>query len=273
MAKSIREHFELTSAYHSLCREERNLCALLYYLLLSNPENLARFLKAIGHEAAKLENAEIYVEYAHLRDIWYALGKCNRTLKEKKNEIRRDFILKHLGLQHRKQLTDSTVQEFNAFFVARKTPSSSKVIESPSNWSIKQIHNSFPVGTGESDKFIRAAHFKWSFNVKPDIVIFLSPEKAISIEAKLEGGESMYPSSKVEKSIFTERKIGRASQTEIQELVFKILGINANHVVLAKKGGNENKFAWEAVLRQLDVEQEPAFVRKQFDSFLERCSS
>ena len=130
MRKSIREYFELMGPYHSLCREERNLCAMLYHLLLSNSENLPRFLKSINRQPEKADNAEIYVEYAHLRDIWFAFGADNsRSLEEKKekkkeqNQIRREFILDALDLPSREDLRSLSVQEFNGLFVARKSPS------------------------------------------------------------------------------------------------------------------------------------------------------
>lgn len=267
MRKSIREHFDLTNPYHSVCREERNLCAVLYHLLLSNPENLPRFLKAIGRDPAKLKDAEIYVEYAHLRDIWYAFGK--RTQREEKNRIRREFILDALDLQSRDDLRSCDVQEFNKLFVGRKSPSSEE-IESPSNWSIRQIDKGFPDGSNESDLFLQATRFKWCFNVKPDIVIFLSQNEAISIEAKLESSEGKYPSGGDEWKRFQRRGLHKVPQTAIQKQVFELLGINAHHVILAKKSRSEDQFAWEEVFRGLDLGQEPEFLREQLDSFLGR---
>ena len=268
MKKSIRKYFELAGPYHSLCREERNLCAVLYHLLAGNPENLSRFLKTIGHEPAKLDTAEIYVEYAHLRDIWNAFGKGKPSGVE--NETRREFILDALDLQSREDLRNSSVQEFNKFFVARTSPSS-KVIESPSNWSIKQLDESFPDDSVGSKGFLRAARFKWCFNVKPDIVIFLSQDEAVSIEAKFESSESKYPSGGEEWKIFQKRGLPKDSQTEIQEKVFELLGIDATHVLLVKKGGDDNQFTWTEVLRALNVDQESRFIQEQIESFLKKC--
>lgn len=241
---------------------------MLYHLLLSNPENLPRFLKAIGREQATLENAEIYVEYAHLRDIWFALGKSKRSLEEK-NQIRREFILDALDLQSREDLRHSSVQDFNRFFVARKSPSS-RDIESPSNWSIKQLDKSFPDDSSESHLFLQSTRFKWCFNVKPDIVIFLSQNEAISIEAKLESSEGKYPSGGDEWKTFQTRGLNKVPQTTIQKEVFELLGINAHHVILAKKSSSEDQFTWEEVFRELDVGQEPEFIKEQLDNFLGR---
>jgi len=268
MKKSIRKYFELAGPYHSLCREERNLCAVLYHLLAGNPENLSRFLKTIGHEPAKLDTAEIYVEYAHLRDIWHAFGKGKPSGVE--NETRREFILDALDLQSREDLRNSSVQEFNKFFVARTSPSS-EVIESPSNWSIKQLAESFPDDSGGSKGFLRAARFKWCFNVKPDIVIFLSQDEAVSIEAKFESSESKYPSGDEEWKIFQRRELPKVPQTEIQKQVFKLLGIDATHVLLAKNGGGDGQFAWAEVLRALSLDKESQFIQDQIESFLKKC--
>ena len=268
MKKSIRKYFELAGPYHSLCREERNLCAVLYHLLVGNTENLSLFLKTIGHEAAKLDTVEIYVEYAHLRDIWNAFGKGKPS--EVANETRRNFILDALDLQSRKDLRNASVKEFNEFFVARKSPSS-KVIESPSNWSIKQLHESFPDDSGGSKELHRAACFKWCFNVKPDIVIFLSQDEAVSIEAKLESSESKYPSGGDEWTIFEERGLTKVPQTVIQKQVFKLLGIDATHVLLAKNGGGDGQFSWAEVLRALNLDKESEFIQDQIESFLKRC--
>ena len=268
MKKSIRTHFELTGPYHSLCREERNLCAVLYHLLLSNPENLPLFLKTIGREPAKLDNSEIYVEYAQLRDIWHAFGKNKPS--EVENETRREFILDSLNLQSREDLRKLSVQEFNKVFVARTSPSS-QVIESPSNWSIKQLDKSFPDDSGGSKGFLQAARFKWCFNVKPDIVIFLSDDEAVSIEAKFESSEGKYPSGGEEWKIFQRRGLQKVPQTEIQKQVFRLLGIDATHVLLAKKGGGDGHFTWTEVFRALNVDQESRFIKEQIESFLKKC--
>lgn len=268
MQKSIRAYLQQTGPYHVICREERNLCAVLYHLLLSNPENLPRFLKAIGRAPVKLENPEIYVEYAQLRDIWYAFGG-SKPSPEEKNQTRREFILDALDLQSSGDLRNLSVEEFNRFFVAREPPSSDK-IESPSNWSIMQLDKSFPKDSRESGRFIEAVRFKWCFNVKPDIVIFPSPNNAISIEAKLESTESKYPSGQAESKIFKERSIPKVPQTEIQKQAFDLLGIDAHHVILAKTGGRKDQFAWKEVLCELDAGQEPEFIKKQIESFKNR---
>ena len=47
MKRSMRDHFGISDPYHQICREERNLCALLYHLLLSSRENLIRLLELV----------------------------------------------------------------------------------------------------------------------------------------------------------------------------------------------------------------------------------
>ena len=41
--KNLRDHLNFNKGYETICREERNLAAILYHLLL-DPKNLTRFL-------------------------------------------------------------------------------------------------------------------------------------------------------------------------------------------------------------------------------------
>ena len=62
--------------YADYCREERNFAAILYARLL-RPEGLQAFLariKGIG-PIEYPEQAEVFFEYAHARDLWHRFGR------------------------------------------------------------------------------------------------------------------------------------------------------------------------------------------------------
>jgi len=282
MNKCIREFFNLEDKpYYEICREEQNLCALLYHLLLVNPENLQNFLElVVGRKTSRPDNAQIYVEFAYLRDTWKEFGNGGLPLGEQ-NQRRRHFILSALGLDGHEGLRNCSVEEFNAVFIKKteKKKLSFSHIQSPSSWSItqfdevEQFDNIFRKGE-ESEKgnqeFLRAARFKWCFNVKPDIVIFTSEDKVISIEAKFESVEGKYPSSPEDKKRFKARNLSYESQTKIQKEMFELLGIEAHHVFVTKKGGEGNHLSWKDVFGILEVSAAPTFLRKQIDSALSK---
>ncbi|MGH7293735.1 MAG: hypothetical protein ACRELB_02325, partial [Polyangiaceae bacterium] len=61
-----------THGYHTICREERNVVAMLYHLLMDGP-NLGRFLDLAGCRLPIVpEEMGVYFEYAFLRDLWNA---------------------------------------------------------------------------------------------------------------------------------------------------------------------------------------------------------
>ncbi len=71
------------SEFYLFCREERQLCALLAHLLMQKGQNLERFLALFDKQlqkeklppfsnspAAPVDKAQIYLEFAYLRDRW-----------------------------------------------------------------------------------------------------------------------------------------------------------------------------------------------------------
>ena len=264
----IRKYFDLQNTpYYEICREERNLCALLYHLLLKDRGNFKKFMKLIGAQSYNQEDVQIYLEFAYLRDIWKRFGEID---SEKKNLRRRQFILNALQIEDHSKLRNCTVEEFNAAFTSRP---SKKVIQSPSRWSITSFDGLFSKGEktekGDQDLFEEVAKFKWCFNVKPDIVIFTAKDKVISIEAKFESSEAKYPSSNRDKAIFNERNLQFATQTEIQKKMFQILGIEARQALITKKG-NGDSYSWKDVFRDMDLSGSPIFLKKQIEHALKR---
>ncbi len=249
--------------YWTICREERNLAAILYHLLLCG-ENLQRFLDVVGYQAplSSTESA-VYFEYAHLRDLWSSLGG---TIKGKPdageaNERKRKAIIELLGPSAGDQLTSCTVEEFNAYFGAVPKPST-WCIQSPSVWSLPLYVGSFP----DPAELLRVTKFKWSFNAKPDIVVHTDADHALCIEAKLESGEGSYPTSAAEKTIFAQRGLPRVSQTELQEyLMSELLGVETEFLFLLPKvtthATNHRMVTWATAFEALDLEGQPSFLR------------
>ena len=71
-------------AFYTFAREERQLMAVLAHLLMTEGENLRRFIALVGQGVAVplgvpssdgFELAQVYVEFAFLRDWWNRLGK------------------------------------------------------------------------------------------------------------------------------------------------------------------------------------------------------
>jgi hypothetical protein len=250
---NIRRLSGENSEYYKLNREERNLCATLYHLLLEN-NNLKKFLTLIDCKY-EVNEPEIYVEYAFIRDIWHKIKEQKTTPnsnQKKKNIIMECFPSK------RKDWEKKDISGFNAVFISARAPSV-KEIESPSNWNVKKLSETF-----ENDKqeFLNACIFKWAFNAKPDMVIHTSQNTAICIECKLESGESTYPSNAEEKKIFDQLRLARVKQTEVQEKIMKLLGFDAQHINIAKqKLPNENTFTWKEIFSKLERPNSP-FIQK-----------
>ena len=80
--------------YHQLVREERQFCALLWHLLLSDRENLAAFLALLVNRSGgeirmpDLDGSEeLYLEYSWLRDEWRALGQNNKEKRQRVEKL------------------------------------------------------------------------------------------------------------------------------------------------------------------------------------------
>lgn len=257
---------EKADNYAAINREERNLCAILFHMLLIN-DNIRPFMELLGNPFTKPgADVNIYMEYAYARDLWNTMGRDTDANTDKKQ-----FILNKLGLHRDKRFVDLSVVDFNETFGA--TPrASTKYIQNPGRWTVKKLAETLT----SNDEFQRACVFKWAFNVKPDIVIHTSPTTAVCIEAKLESGEGQYPQGKEEKDIW-DRRLGngkRVNQTEVQYfLMEEILGIGAKHVFLQRQRAKENNLSeksismtWEDVFNALNRDGIPAFMTTTINS-------
>ena len=258
---NIREFVGFKDSYYKINREERNLSAILYHLLLSK-DNLHKFLSLIGcpNISAKIDEIEIYFEYAFLRDLWNIIDNEDMNLKEC-NAKKRNLIYSFLKPNNFKTLEKMSNDEFNKYFGAVPEGKASNIIQSPSNWSVSRYWQNIV----DDHEFLKVTKFKWAFNIKPDIVIHTSLNEAICIECKLESKEAYYPSVNTEAKIFKSRDIGKVPQTKIQEyLMNDLLGISTHFIYLVQKGESTSQsydmLTWKDVLSKMCLDNSPKFI-------------
>ncbi len=250
---NIREYLNWGGGYSAINREERNLTAILYHVLLLG-DNLSRFL-ALIHCPYVVDESEmgIFLEYAYLRDLWSQIED---------NDTKRGLVLALLKPSKVDELRTVSILEFNRYFGAVPQPST-KYVQSPGRWSVPRFDRTIE----DDDEFLRVCLFKWAFNAKPDIVIHTSKEQAVCIEAKLESSESQYPQATVDKRIFRSRGLSYVKQTILQRYLMEdLLGIETQFVLLVTKVGHTSDthqvLLWEDVFSNLDVSGLPRFMHE-----------
>lgn len=249
---SIRALTGFDRPYYEINREERHLAAVFFHaLLLGN--NLERFLRRVGCDYPWCEEeAGMYFEYAYLRDLWEERGGSN--------EEKRALITALLDTDDVRGLGSASTAEWNAHFGAA---ASSRAILSPARWALTR----YDANIESNDDFLRTCRFKWSFNIKPDIVIHTTNSHAVCIEAKLESPEGSYPASNAEKAIFKGRGVPCVGQTELQEEMFRrLLGVDATFVYLvqnAKAASRSHRtLTWSQAFAELDLGACPRAVQR-----------
>lgn len=255
-------------SYYEFVREERYFCTILAHLLMQDGSNMKSFLDFVGEkidgrsavQAVDAREAEIYLEFSFLRDRWDALGKDNlakRTLI--KTMLARVPELRSYNIS---QLPEK-VAEFNALFIGPAGLRFTRNIASPGRWSVTALSERFGQ---DRDVFLGFCKFKWSFNIKPDIVIVVRGLKPLSIEAKLESGEGQYPTSENERDIFDRlfgSKQGRVGQIELQRFMFTVmLDEPCDSLFLTRNPGPGAHVGWHELFGKLDVGTSIGFVRR-----------
>ena len=172
------------------------------------------------------------------------------------------MILKHIKIDNIDDLQKKSIHEFNKYFGSSPHPSL-EFIQSPGSWSMVKYNNSIRDNTD----FFNATKFKWSFNIKPDLVIHLSNVKAICIEAKFESSEGMYPSNHMEKNIFKTRGLPYVKQTSLQQYMMeKLLGISTEFIFLLQNDNAQSNthktITWKEVFTKLNISDSPMFIQK-----------
>ena len=252
MTMNIREISHNNSHYYEI-NQERNYAAI-FFAALCKEGNAARFLQAYGLQEEIGPEFGIYFEYAYLRDLWNTV---------RSEDIRKEIIKQNLPIQGIDDILQTPVKEINRKFGAVNP--SSKEIQSPGRWSMGKYDQNFP----DNNDFLRVCRFKWAFNIKPDIVLHLTKNKALCIEAKYESGEGYYPITTEEVAIFERRSIPRVGQMELQKYMMEdLLGIEMDFMFLvSKKQSSETHriVTWAEAFKNLDLTGMPAFVLKMVE--------
>lgn len=257
--------------YYQFVREERLFCAALAHLLMQKGSNLDAFLRLVNVKLAAdsklpiadLESAEIYVEFAFLRDYWHSLEHDNGA----KRSLIFDLLSKVGSLRHYQ--TDSfpsAIAEFNTIFMGAQGESIKNDIASPGRWSVTSLFERF--GT-HPDEFRDFCRFKWSFNIKPDIVVVMSGSKPLCIEAKLESKEGRYPTRSNECDAFDKafgKEKGHVGQIELQQFMFgTLLDAPCQSVFIGRTVSSQPhsiSLSWQQIFAQLDTDTSIGFVGK-----------
>ncbi len=239
------------TSFLTIVREERQFSFLLAALLLQRGPSLEAFLRLVDNAnhtstpvapTESLAEAEVYVEYAFLRDDWFELNVSSsdssaglpKTESNARKTARVRELLERLQLDGlAEKLPRNSPADFNEFFMGAAGARIVKDIASPALWSLKGLAQKF--GT-EPEVFLQLCKLKWAFHIKPDIVIIRPGTTALCIEAKLESGEGNYPSGEDAKTFDEVLGPGRrVGQFALQRFLFEeILGIPCLPVIIQK---------------------------------------
>lgn len=260
--------------YSEFNREERNYAAI-FFAALCYGNNLEKFLELckVNSPIVKDESG-IYFEYSYLRDLWFSIGmkeKEDETIEEEKvridkaNNDKKEIIRNKLKIKDIDNILNKPVKDINEKFGVGGEPSD-KYIQYPGKWAISK----FSENVKDRDDFIKVCKFKWSFNIKPDIVIHLSKDRAICIEAKYDSGEGSYPSSDKDINIFNSRGVEKVGQTELQAYMMKdLLDLEIDEkkdfFALVKKGMNSKthiNIQWSEAFKNMETGWMPEFAKQ-----------
>ncbi len=245
---NIREIVGIAPNYSLINREERNFAAILF-AALCKPGNSERFLSYCEYHPDFGDDFGIYVEYSYLRDLWNSL---------KDENVKKEIIRQHLRINNIDDILDQPIVEINRKFGVGGSPSRD-FIQYPGKWAIINYNNNFP----DNADFLKICRFKWSFNIKPDIVIHLNKDKAICIEAKYESREGKYPASGLEKEIFKKRDVDYIGQMDLQKYMMEeLLGIKTDFMFLVfkkEKSDTHKVVSWSEAFGCLDLSDLPPF--------------
>jgi hypothetical protein len=258
-------------AFYQIVREERLFCAVLAHLLMQGTRNISAFFELVNRSLpaesrllpSDLAEAQVYVEFTFLRDSWDSLGRDNIA----KRMAIFDLLGRVDGLKHlRSEDFPDSIPEFNEAFVGPSGRRITNDIVYPGRWTVGALADRFG---NQPDKLRDLCRFKWSFNIKPDIVILAPEVKAICVEAKLTSGEGFYPTSYRDCQVFDSifgRGQGRVRQVELQQFMFEtLLRTPCQIVTLGLTTGLEDgsvALTWRDVFGSLDLSRSLPYVRR-----------
>ena len=148
------------------------------------------------------------------------------------------------------------VPEFNAVFMGDAGLRIKRDIASPALWSLKGLAERF----GDSPTVFRdLCRLKWSFHIKPDVVIRIPGHRSICVEAKLESGQSSYPVRP--ETVLFDSVVGknqRVGQFDLQRFMFeRLLGEPVSSVMVQKRyprsGASAPTLIWGEIFSQLAI--------------------
>lgn len=245
---NIREIIQNEQNYYEINREERNYAAI-FFSAICNKNNLIKFLEYYNITDEITDEFGIYFEYSFLRDLWF---------NNKNEEIKKKIIREKLLINNINNILEHSIEDINKIFGVVGIPSK-EYLQYPGKWAISKFYQNF-----NNDDFLKVCKFKWSFNIKPDIVIHLSKNKAICIEAKLASSEGSYPSQKDDIEIFDARVSNRVKQTDLQKYMMEeLLGIKTEFLFLVSNRNiiseSHKTITWNESFNCLDLSNLPFF--------------
>jgi hypothetical protein len=245
---NIREIAQQFPNYSEINREERNYAAI-FFAALCTPGNAEKFLSSCGFDETIGPDFGVYFEYSFIRDLWYRI---------KDEDTKKEIIKKKLNINGIDDILNRPVLEINKLFGVGGEPSSD-FLQYPGKWAIVKYNRNFP----DNDDFLKICRFKWSFNIKPDVVVHLDKNHAICIEAKYESGEGSYPGGSKEKEIFNSRRVEYVGQMELQKYMMEeLLGVKTEFMFLVfkkEKSETHKVISWAEAFANLDVGSMPPF--------------
>jgi hypothetical protein len=245
MTASLQQALQLTDAdLVTLNQEERNASAVLYFLLM-DPRYRHRLFAGLFPEAWKpfdVTQVQVFYAYALPQDLWQAHAQ-RQPDPEARNRERLQAIFDLLALPSlqlpafaadspedvlngRLQFGGYTgIAAFNAYF-GIGSPSEEEV-QYPGRWSLlgsrqRGFLYRFPEGAWqELTPAQRAAHpffqlccFKWAFGVRPELLLQVTPERAMVLEARRPAEEATYPASNEELHTIAQRLLADRNRTD-----------------------------------------------------------
>jgi hypothetical protein len=218
--------------YYTVNREERHFGFLFGSAIIHNQEfakDIFRKYNEIIGSNLNINEYEIFLEVAALRDFWYDLGNSFVYSQETHSNRRKilNMILQEKG--YNVNLIDN-----EPVFWTNGNIGTGK-LWCPSEWNISELKR---FEKYEND----LASVRWSFNAKPDVLI-VSNNCAVFIEIKVESGggrnDSGYDQLRIQKEIstwmkllipeFTQKSFFNTSLTLNNELELK--GLTWNEVI------------------------------------------
>src|SRR5689334_19991617 len=151
--------FGYTTPYLRFVREERYFCVILAHLLMQRGDNLQRFLALVSNRLqseglpplgaladAPLQGAEIYVEFAFLRDRWNQFDLDQRERQAARNARKREFLFglfaRVAGLAVlREARLPQDVAAFNERFLGSSGLRITQDIASPALWRVPALRD------------------------------------------------------------------------------------------------------------------------------------